>query len=265
MKDFLRKAAASFSFNKGSQEIIRTCQAFLEKRGFENFYYARITRKGELVFLTNHVDFAMDYWEAGLPMNTGFDEDSQITQSYTMQWEKFQDKALVDFITAKGCFDGFSFVNRYYDTIQFASFLRSSPADNASEFYLTHQNELRCWLRDFEWKNRHLIGEAERNPMILPEDYLEPQKETFYPERSVKIRYRNIQSKISFRELDCLHLYCRGFTYPRIASLLDLSPRTVETHLDSVKNCFGLFSRDELADLSYANPMIQTYSPRLSG
>lgn len=265
MKAFLREAAVSFSFNTGAKEIIRNCQPFLNKWDFENFYYVRITRKGEMVFLTNHVDYAMDYWEAGLPMRTGFDDVLKKTQSYVVSWENFLDKEILDFAKDQHCFDGFSFVNRYPDTLQFASFLRSSPSGNASDFYLTHQDELRCWLREFEWKNRHLIREAELSPMILPQDYLAPQKEAFYPERTLKLRYRNIQSKISFRELDCLQLHCRGFTCPRIASLLALSPRTVETHLESVKNSFGLFSRDELAAFAYSNPQIQTYFPRLSG
>lgn len=265
MENFLRKAALSFCFNTAAKEINRLCAPFLNKWNFKNFYYVRITRKGELVYLTNHVDFAIDYWQAGLPLRTGFDKSSKEVQSFSLQWDNVLDKTILDFADAQRCYDGFSFVDRYHDTIRFASFLRSCPSENASQFYLGQHDELRFWLREFEWKNRQLIRHAEQNPMVLPKSYLEPQKEAFYPERTVSLKYRTIQSKISFRELDCLHLHSRGFTGPRIASLLGLSSRTVETHFESVKNRFGLSSRDELAQLAYTNPLIQTYSPRLSG
>lgn len=260
MHSFLVKAATSFSFNEGAKEISRICQPFLNEWGFENFYYVRITKEGRLIYLTNHVDFAMNYWEAGLPLRVGFGSE----QSYALDLNNVLDKPILDFTKGQHCFDGISFIDRFHDTVQFATFFRSFPSENASQFYLKNQFKLHCWLREFEWKNRALIKHAEQNSMLLPEDYLEPQQKAFYPERRIKLSYHNIQSKISFRELDCLHLHSKGFTCPRIASMLNLSSRTVETHLDSVKNCFGLSSRDDLAALAYANPLIHTYSPRFA-
>lgn len=265
MKEFLREAADSFSLNEGSKELVRIYKPFLDKWNIENFYYARITKKGELVYLTNQVDYIMDYWEEGLPLYTGFAESSKEVQHLACGWEELIDNEIMNFTKLKGCFDGFSFADRHYNTVQFASFLRSYPIDNPNQFYQEHQNTLRCWLREFEWEMRHLIAKAEENPLILPSEYLAPQITAFNPVRTIQLRYRSIQSKITLRELDCLFLFCRGFTAPFIADLLGLSTRTVETHLESVKNRFGLFSRDDLAALAYANPIIQTYSPRLSG
>lgn len=262
MQDFLRKAKLSFSFQTGAKEITRICQPFLNELGFKNFYYCRITKQGRLIYLTNQVDFAMDYWEAGLPLRTGFHAMSNETQSSALQWDDIQDKEILDFVKIKNCHNGFSFVDRYPGSIQFATFLRSSPLENSSRFYQENQIKLRCWLREFEIKNRNLINQAEQNPLNLPEDYLSPQKESFYPEKTVPLKFHNIQAKISFRQLDCLHLYTKGFTAPRIAELLELSSRTVEIHLEAVKDRFGLSTRDELAALAYANPFIESYSPR---
>lgn len=263
MIDFIREAKTSFSFNSGAKEISRICQPFLNSWNFENFYYVRITRKARLIYLTNRVDFAMDYWEAGLPLRTGFDDSLTEAQNYTVLWESVLEKEILKFAEAKHCFNGFSFVDRYYDTIQFISFLRSSPRENAYEFYLKNEHVLRCWLREFEWKNRSLIKYAEQNAIALPKAYLATEKEAFYPKRTVNLRYRNIQSKISFRQLDCLFLYSRGFTHCHIANLLGISQRTIETHIEDVKNRFGLSSRDELASLAYADALVQAYSPRL--
>lgn len=134
--------------------------------------------------------------------------------------------------------------------------------DDPGGYYLQKKEELTCWLRDFEWKSRHLLRHAQDNPLVLPAEYLASEQQAFYPERTVELCYRNIRAKVSFRELDCLSLHAKGFTWPHIAALLGLSVRTVETHFASIKNHFGLISRDELAHLAYSSPLIQKYSPR---
>lgn len=265
MKTFLKHAASSFAFNKGAQETKRVCQPFLDRLGFENFYYARIKRNGELVFLTNHVKFAMEYWEDGRPLETGFDEPTPKIQSLAMTWNDIIDQSTLNFCADQGCYDGFSFIDRYHDTLLLASFMRSSPDDNVNDFYINHAQEMRCWVRNFERSNRHLINHAAQNPLVLPESYLSPQRHAFYPDRSIQLIYHGIKGKLTFRELDCLHLHGRGFTAPHIASLLELSPRTIQTHLEAVKSRFGLTSRNDLATLAYTSPLVQTYSPRICG
>lgn len=264
MDNFLRQAAQSFSFNSGAKEINRICLPFLNEWKFANFYYVRITKKGQLLYLTNRVDFAFNYWEAALPLRTGFTATFEEQLNYALLWKGSIDKSIVDFAATHGCFDGLSFIDRYHDTIQFATFLRTSQTDDANQFYFRNLDRLRCWLREFEWKNRRLIKQALENPLLLPEHYLMPQKEAFYPSRTVKFKSHNIQAKLSFRELDCLHLRSKGFTCQLVAQLLGLSQRTVETHLESIKNRFGLSTQDDLAQLAYSNSTVQNYCPRTS-
>lgn len=263
LREFLVKASTSFCFTAGAKEIARICKPFLTKHSIKNFYYLRLTKKGELVFLTSDVDYAMNYWEAGLPTRLGFSEPMQRVQNYQLLWGSWNlDKEILDFTKTKGCYDGFSLVNRYHNAVQGATFFREHPVDSPSSYYLQHKDELNCWLKNFEYSCRHLIQHAIENPMILPAEYLASEQQAFYPERSVEFSYRGIQSKVSFRELDCLYFHAKGFTWPHIAELLGISIRTVETHCNSIKNHFGLSSRDELAHLAYSSPIIQGYSPR---
>ena len=67
MQKFIREAASSFSLNEGSREFMRIYQPFLDKWHIENFYYARLTKTGKLVYLTNRVDYILDYWGLGCP------------------------------------------------------------------------------------------------------------------------------------------------------------------------------------------------------
>ncbi len=127
LKNFLREASSSFCFTEGAKEINRICKPFLDKHCIKNFYYIRLTKKGELVFLTNQVDYAMNYWEQELPTRTCWNEIQQGVQNYTILWEKSKlDKEILDFIKASHCYDGFSFVSRYPDSLQGATFFRNA-------------------------------------------------------------------------------------------------------------------------------------------
>lgn len=261
MHAFIEKAKKSFSFQKGSDEVLREWRSFLSKMGINNFYYVRITRKGELVYLTNQVDYALDYWKAGLPLCTGFLNIPKEVQNSFILWENDLDPKILDFVRSKKGYDGFSFIRRSYKLIQFASFIYARPLENPTQCHLKNYTVFSCWLREFEMKQRKLIREAELNPMVLPEEYLAPQKDCFFSKKAIELNYQQIRSKISFRELDCLYFYTRGFTSPRIAEYLNISSRTVETHLNTIKNQFGLSSRDDLALLSYSNPFLNSYTP----
>ncbi len=263
LKSFLLKAATSFCFTAGAKEIIRNCQPFFDKHNIKNFYYIRITKQGELVFLTNQVKYAMNYWEAGLPTRLGWSEERKGAQNFSILWDDWNlDKDILDFNNTIKCYNGFSLINRYHNFMQGATFLRDHSVDNANGYYLQKKEELQCWLRDFEFTFRHLIQHAKDHPMILPAEYLASEQKAFYVERTIGLCYRNIHAKVSFRELDCLYLLAKGFTWPHIAAMLNLSVRTVETHFNSLKNHFGLSSRDELAHLAFSCPLIQGYAPR---
>ncbi len=263
LKDFLHEASNSFCFTEGAKEINRICKPFLDKHDIANFYYIRLTKRGELVFLTNNVPYAMNYWEEELPTRTGWNEVGPSVQNYTILWDEWKlDKEILNFTHASGCFDGFTFANRYHDVIQAVTVFRKYPVDNPAQYYLQHKDELQQWIHNFQWNSRDLIGHAIEKPMHLPTEYFASEQKTFYPERTIECSFRTIHSKLTFRELDCLALHARGFSWPHIAQMLDLSVRTVETHFISIKNRFGLSCRDELSHLALANPIIQKYAPR---
>lgn len=56
--------------------------------------------------------------------------------------------------------------------------------------------------------------------------------------------------KLSQRERDCLALLREGLTYQSIAIQLQLSPRTVESYLQSAKNKLGLETHADLCHLA---------------
>lgn len=62
--------------------------------------------------------------------------------------------------------------------------------------------------------------------------------------------------KITDRELNCLALIAKGYTMKAVALRLEISPRTVEMHLQNIKEKFGFSTKNQLVSLwheQYAN------------
>ncbi len=52
--------------------------------------------------------------------------------------------------------------------------------------------------------------------------------------------------KLSKRETECAYYLIRGMTYKEIGRVLDISPRTVECHIDSMKIKLNCYKRSQL-------------------
>jgi DNA-binding CsgD family transcriptional regulator len=82
--------------------------------------------------------------------------------------------------------------------------------------------------------------------------------------QSPNLATQNIQTKpsteltfgLSQRQIDCLYYLVKGMTLKQIAKSLNLSPRTVEHYLDSVKLKLNCTSRAELIGKAFQIPAI---------
>lgn len=59
---------------------------------------------------------------------------------------------------------------------------------------------------------------------------------------------------LSTRELECLRLIAAGKTYKESAYTLQLSPRTVEAHINNIKAKLGINSKSELLKIYWSSP-----------
>lgn len=54
--------------------------------------------------------------------------------------------------------------------------------------------------------------------------------------------------KISPQEARCLHFLWMGMRYREIASLIEVSPRTVESYISNLKRKLGIYTRSGLVE-----------------
>ena len=97
----------------------------------------------------------------------------------------------------------------------------------------------------------------------LPKIYeeLPDQYSKFVAQTELKkyhITFNNIHSTLTLRQLEVLSQLSRGKTGKEIGKILELSPRTIETYLEAIKNKFSLYTRSDLITLWEKNPFFQS-------
>lgn len=70
-------------------------------------------------------------------------------------------------------------------------------------------------------------------------------------------------SKLTSREEDCLSYIVRGKTSVQIANFLCISRRTVETHIDNIKDKFSCTKKSDLIEIGILNGYLNLIPPAL--
>jgi DNA-binding CsgD family transcriptional regulator len=84
--------------------------------------------------------------------------------------------------------------------------------------------------------------------LILPEKFFRHTFDYDLAQLDTENKPLSSEPSIDFtpRELDCIVLLMQGYTFKMIASKLGISPRTVETYIENIKQKTGCFSKGEL-------------------
>jgi DNA-binding CsgD family transcriptional regulator len=64
-------------------------------------------------------------------------------------------------------------------------------------------------------------------------------------------------AQLTPRQMDCLYCLVKGMTYKQIAKTLNLSPKTIEHYLDTIKLKLNCSNRSELINCALQMPMIK--------
>ena len=85
------------------------------------------------------------------------------------------------------------------------------------------------------------------------------------------LHHGNITAYITSRQLECLKLLSKGFSYKEIGNALQVTDRTVETHLKQIKDKLDIYSCNQMYHtqqntkaLNFATPFVTPSTIALS-
>lgn len=140
---------------------------------------------------------------------------------------------------------------------------------NALEKYLNHFDFFENFILYFREKSMRLAKIAQKDPLQVKSKYLEMQQSQLINFKNKDhynkllpsqyyLRHCNKEFAITRREYQCLDHLAHGKKIKEIARLLDISARTVESHLISLKQKIGIDNLSEAIDIYWKNRLLTT-------
>lgn len=222
------------------EDIKNVMQPLLTKHSMTVFNYYRIYFDSTVIRLSTDQKWTEHYFK----MN--YLETLTIPESYLKKTLNYylwltddcplmlQDAA-INFDTA----NGISIAKINHDSIEYFCF--ASTRDNTSivnNFYLNNLDVLEQYSLYFKDQFNFIISQFEKNKIILP--------------NNASCCHRNKMNKeikkslLSPRQKDCAKLLLQGMSYKEIGKILQLSARTVETHINQLKTKLRCDNKAEL-------------------
>ena len=256
-----------------TDDIVELCRPLSEHLGIEMFSYIRVFFDGRCFFITNQLDFSRNYFQFILKEDASLLIDKSVQNLFIPQqilpifWPAIPTSKTMHFLYNHGFWPGFSFGRKRQDSIEYWTFLGNKEySTDMHRFYLCNQDVLLKFIHYFNMHAQNIIKceEGDKYKLSFYKKRHKAEEElvlsTYNPAINSflkELRKNSIHlckatpelTHLTNRELDCLALLTKGETAKEIAQNLSISPRTVETYLQSIKHKTGLHCRSQLVKL----------------
>lgn len=245
------------------------------------FSFSRVYKNGKVVFLCTDNDWVRIKFDSKLFDYDGFfpDEKNIIEQNhniYLYTGEALPGNRLQNYFFNDDKWNSIDLYVRTKNYVDVGHFASTRNNTKALDFYINNLSLLREYLFQFTQRFQNeinlfrdsydlsLLRETVSENKIVP-----PVNEKLFSAKNTnfQIRERNMKknlpkiplyfgsSKIflSLRETQCIFYLARGKTSKEVAKSLDISPRTVETYLNSIRLKTGIQSKSTLLDIFFDN------------
>lgn len=236
-----------------SAPLMHELMAPLRKKGVTSLVYVDARLDGSEIRLSNQANWLAHYYQSQLYLKSGFEKKPDSYLSGIAVWSYLSHhqpilQAALDFQIAHG----FTLIERKKEGCEFY-FIGTHPNQAFLGNHLLNQLEqIKQDILDFKERGKSLIREANQHAISIPRKYEQNQSQEqgiLIDSRSATRKHTHLWTLCTQREIQCATLWKRGLTANEIGQTLHLSRRTVENHLQQIKNKLGVKTKFELIQL----------------
>jgi DNA-binding CsgD family transcriptional regulator len=233
--------------HKEVDEIIKPLKEYFD---LTSFVYQKNFNDGSEIRLSNQPEWVHYFYEHELYRYSVFERPPSEFVKARIIWAGLSLHQKV--LSQAREFDidhGITFVEPCADGCEFFFIGTRRDKREVMQRYLANLDMLEQFLIYFREKARPLINQALQQKLIIPHKYeTAPQTGLVKMKSFDREGFLNAISPVQFsmRELECMRLLTRGYTQKMIAKELGISPRTVETHLQHIKEKTQTYSKGDL-------------------
>lgn len=218
------------------------------------FSYTRFYFDGTSISLLTHTNWYNFFLKQEVPGSVNV---FNLKTGCYLWSELFPEEAVIDAKNNFNIDNGIQFTYREKDYVEVFSFGSEPSNHKAMGYFIANIDLLEKFNKYFKKRAVNLIDKAVKSKIIIPEimrGYQEINAGfTLGLDERRKflnlIGYDDIIHNLSNREYECLQHISRGMTNKEVARLLRISPRTVETYINKMKDKFDCISKSQLAEI----------------
>lgn len=256
------------------EKILEICNPLFNNFGITYFEYDQIFNDGRVFYICTNKDWLRFSLE-----NKMFDDEEHIrlcsiakTQNcrYAL-WStlKLDKTNLLSNYFQHDVWNGLTINEIEEDSFNIYSFATTKNNTHLNEFFINNLTLFDHFIFYFKQKLRLILDTGSENLTFNAsplKDMLDLEESDQYNSKINKfleqtalqkfeIKINNITAYLTKRELQCLQMLSVGKTMKNIGNQLEISQRTVESHINAVKNKTGIAFKTELISLYEKSPL----------
>lgn len=269
---------------------VDTFIAPLKKLKITYLSFSRVYKNGKVIFFCNNpqwLDIKFSHklfdYNGFFPAEKEMIENNHDKYIYSGNYDP--DNRLQDFFYSHNMWNSLDIYTRHKDYVDVLHLGSTRENSQACDIYLNHIKMLEGVAKEFTTLFHDSIdlfylkydlsllsfcdSQTHAETLINKELFHPYEKELLYPSqklglpmpvqkpsKKISLSLDKETVNISLREAQCLWFLARGRTAKQIASELNLSPRTVESYMDNIKNKTRISCRSSLVDLFHQNLLV---------
>lgn len=253
---------------KKADTIKKICQPLHQQFGVKHFWYSKTTPEGSYFSLASNPEMHDYYHSSNLHLHSPFFHNPAFLQPgfyfyNAIKDDKFQESMNVCSLKHSMNFGGSMVYKARHEMIRYGYAFDASIKCDAQTIILNNLPLFQKFNEYFTNEAKTLINQIQDDvvdlPTVIGKAYnacpkgLEPQltiaEKCAFLEKLGLMRFNNIQ-QLSNRELEIVRHIHEGLSARLIANRLFISPRTVEKHIESIKNKLNCFTKADLCKMA---------------
>ena len=263
MNTSIEKNSEAFLFNKAHiKEISRICVPLFNNFNLTHFGFLRYMPDGSYLAISNDINWAEIHLKNDYASSQYFAEEvcSIAKDTYHASlWPTFcpADRTL-DALYNHGIWHGLNVVQPSAEFVDVYYFATNRENHQIASLYLNHSDLIKRFITYFKNEAKNIIQTAKPESYAYSEVYNKvfqskidnnddkTSVENFIKETEIKKFKISDFPSLSAREVQCMTLLSSGRTMKEIAKCFDLSPRTIESYINNLKNKLGCVSKSDI-------------------
>jgi len=259
----------SVCLNSGDH-VYSICKYLDNLFNIKDFRYIKIFKDNTCLFLTTESEWTRIFYRDFYQYGTHHKTINSLTSGFVL-WSSHPDQSVFNARREfSGSDHGITLIEKNTDSCEIFGFSSTKENPQVINFYINNLDLLRRHTLYFKYQAKDLIKLAEKDRLILPKVLEKPKVDLISDRTNVNKLIKETplanyyQSEgimqLKNKQKECLYLITQGKTAKQVAKIMNLSPRTIEDHINIIKNKLNCQYKSELIEKAINSGFVGFYS-----